>query len=264
MVPPGNVLSYQSEHHSHTLPCMSNRPHGLGFFKPTAWVYCSPAVLPANHAYSPNCFSSSPKGNVIFVPARHAYSHWASVGRRYVSPAFSFPALNSKTVSVVQNAVASFHSTRWNLVATGRRRGERKMGSSQGFLSCGCKFSHVGASFQLALAFDTMKSCRHKRYRHLILNEFRTGGGDLVGPRRGIQRQDETDRQENLWLENAARPRNRDVSPDEAHPTRAGNISQILLRRLFQRAVSANWEKGTKTAKAEARARAQRARSSSR
>jgi len=47
----------------------------------------------------------------------------------------------------------------------------------------GCEFSHVGASFQLALAFDTMKSCRHKRYRHLILNWFRAGGSDLIGRR---------------------------------------------------------------------------------
>jgi len=89
---------------------------------------------------------------------------------------------------------------------------------------CGCEFSHVGASFQLALPFDKMeilspqetrwKSCRHKRYRHLILNWFRTGGGDLVGSCRGIQRQGETDRQKSLWIENAARHRNRDVSPD--------------------------------------------------
>ena len=31
----------------------------------------------------------------------------------------------------------------------------------RGSLNCGSKFSHVGASFQLAHAFDTMKSCRH-------------------------------------------------------------------------------------------------------
>ena len=71
-------------------------------------------------------------------------------------------------------------------------------------LNCGSKFSHVGASFQLALSLDKMKSCRHKRYRHLILGWFR-----------------------------------------------AGNIPQILLRSLFQRAVSANGKKGSTTAKAE-------------
>ena len=88
--------------------------------------------------------------------------------------------------------------------------------------------SHVGASFQLAHAFDKMeilspqerwvrvcpcgcefstctsptrwKSCRHKRYRHLILNWFRTGGNDLIGRRRGIQRQGETLTQSTLEL----------------------------------------------------------------
>ena len=54
---------------------------------------------------------------------------------------------------------------------------------------------------------DKMKSCRHKRHRHLILSWFR-----------------------------------------------AENIPPILLRSLLQRAASANGEKGTKTAKAEARA----------
>jgi len=67
-------------------------------------------------------------------------------------------------------------------------------------------FSHVGASFQLALAFDQMKSCRHKRHRHLILSWFR-----------------------------------------------AENIPQILLRRFFEEGSFSQWEKGTKTAKAEAR-----------
>ena len=104
---------------------------------------------------------------------------------------------------------------------------------------------------------DTMKSCRHKRYRNLILDWFRTGDNDLIGRRRGIQRQGETYRQKSLWLENAARHRNRDVSPDRAHPSRAGNISPILLRSLLQRAASEGsfsyGKKGTKTAKAEAR-----------
>jgi|GEM_PF-1659774 len=59
-----------------------------------------------------------------------------------------------------------------------------------------------------------MKSCRHKRCRHVILNWFRTGGNDLIGRRRGIQRQGETDRQKSVRLENAARHRNRDVSCD--------------------------------------------------
>jgi len=60
------------------------------------------------------------------------------------------------------------------------------------FSHVAASFSHVGASFQLAHAFDKMKSCRHKRSRHPILNWFRTGGNDLIGRRRGIQRQGET------------------------------------------------------------------------
>ena len=88
---------------------------------------------------------------------------------------------------------------------------------------CGCKFSHVGASFLLWVRVfscgceffnlhfpDTMtrwKSCRHK---------------DIPAEKPGI--------------ENAASRRNRTVSPDGVHPTRAGNIPQILLRKLFQRA----------------------------
>ena len=68
----------------------------------------------------------------------------------------------------------------------------------------------MGASFQLAHAFDKMKSCRHKKgqrkschhksHRHLILKWFRTEGGDLIGRRRGIQRQGKTDRQKNHGL----------------------------------------------------------------
>ena len=107
--------------------------------------------------------------------------------------------------------------------------------------------------FQLAHAFDKMKSCRHKTYRHLILSWFRSGGNDLIGRRRGIYRQGETDRQKSLWIKNAARQRTRDVSPD-GELARAENIPPILLRSLLQRAVSANGKKGTKTAKAEASA----------
>jgi len=132
----------------------------------------------------------------------------------------------------------------------GEEEGRERWDRARGFLNCGSKFSHVGASFQLALAFDKMKSCRHKRYRHLILSWFRAGGSDLIGRRRGIQRQGATDRQKSLWIENAARPRNLTVSPDRVHPTRAEMYPPILLRRLCQRAVSANGKKVTKTAKA--------------
>ena len=47
-----------------------------------------------------------------------------------------------------------------------RRHKEKRRGKKDwdelGFLNCGRKFSHVGASFQLAHSFDTMKSRRHK------------------------------------------------------------------------------------------------------
>ena len=69
--------------------------------------------------------------------------------------------------------------------------------------SCGCEFSNLHFP-------DTMtrwKSCRHK---------------DIPAEKPGI--------------ENAASRRNRTVSPDGVHPTRAGNTPQILLRKLFQRA----------------------------
>ena len=135
----------------------------------------------------------------------------------------------------------------------------------QGF-PCGCKFSHVAASFpmwlqvfnlqdrqdeilspqerwaasfpmwvqvfNLHLPSTRWRSCRHKRHRHLILHWFRTGGSDLIGRRRGIQRQGETDRQKSLWFDNAARHQNRTVSPD-GKPTRARNIPQILLGWLI-------------------------------
>ena len=42
---------------------------------------------------------------------------------------------------------------------------------------------------------DKMKSCRHKAYRQLILNGFRSGVNDLIGRCQGIQRQGEINRQ---------------------------------------------------------------------
>ena len=85
---------------------------------------------------------------------------------------------------------------------------------SQGHLNCGLQVFPCGCEFSTCTSPTRWKSCRHKRYRHLILNWFRTGGGDLIGRRRGIQRQGETDWQKSLWIENAARHRNRAVSPD--------------------------------------------------
>jgi len=41
-----------------------------------------------------------------------------------------------------------------------------------GYRAIATAFSMWVQVFQLALAFDKMKSCRHKRYRNLILNWF--------------------------------------------------------------------------------------------
>src|SRR5262249_37499346 len=94
--PCGSMLSagasryaaYQSDVHSHTLPCMSARPHGLSGNVPTGAGFCrySPGgadaygYLPLEWAWAVETFSPVQNGPV--VPARHAYSHSASVGRR--------------------------------------------------------------------------------------------------------------------------------------------------------------------------------------
>ena len=44
-VPPESFSPYQSEYHSHTLPCMSNNPAGLGFFKPTVLLLLGMVLL---------------------------------------------------------------------------------------------------------------------------------------------------------------------------------------------------------------------------
>ncbi len=97
--------SYQFEQNSDTFPCMSYRPHLLGSFIPTACV-----VLPlfsSNHSYLLSCETSSPKLWAVVVPARHAYSHSASVGNRYLRPA-ACSALRADSFS--QNSIASSQS----------------------------------------------------------------------------------------------------------------------------------------------------------
>jgi len=49
--PPPNVASYQSAHHSETFPCMSNKPHGLGFFSATL---CSLPPGPIFYSWRPS------------------------------------------------------------------------------------------------------------------------------------------------------------------------------------------------------------------
>src|SRR5262245_38661325 len=60
---------------------MSYRPHALGFFLPTGCVSSSEFS-----AYQATSLSES--GNGVDDPARAAYSHSASVGRRYRYPSF--------------------------------------------------------------------------------------------------------------------------------------------------------------------------------
>ena len=58
----------------------------LAFFSPTGCV--CPASCRSYHAYSPKpAFFVPEEYHVVVLPARHAYSHSASVGKRYVRPA---------------------------------------------------------------------------------------------------------------------------------------------------------------------------------
>src|ERR1700722_5521769 len=88
-----------SEHHCQTLPCMSNRPQAFGSFIATECV--CPLLLSAYQPATAIAASASPVLYCPLVPARQAYSHSASVGRRYVFP--------SIWLSFLQNATASNH-----------------------------------------------------------------------------------------------------------------------------------------------------------
>src|SRR5262249_11953667 len=94
---------------------MSYRPHLFGLYDPTLLV---------RRRYSP--FSAPPKGKLplklpsllerdlptwkgVSVPARQQYSHSASVGRRYLRPAFFSSAL---ALSLARNCWTSSHETR--------------------------------------------------------------------------------------------------------------------------------------------------------
>src|SRR5262245_58065287 len=104
-----------SEVHSATLPCMSNRYQALHLYEPTAAVnalvsfhfctqvaadHASRRVISAMFSASSRLLSLSPVQNRVFVSARQAHSHSASVGNRYRTP--------SRLLSHSQNAVASF------------------------------------------------------------------------------------------------------------------------------------------------------------
>jgi hypothetical protein len=71
----------QSFTHSRTLPNMSCKPRAFAALPPTACVWLP--ELPLNHAIVPTVASSLlPLLNAVVVPARHAYSHSASLGNR--------------------------------------------------------------------------------------------------------------------------------------------------------------------------------------
>ena len=79
--PLGSVCSFpsyshsnQSLVHSQTFPSMSNKPHALGFFSATLFVD-EPLFSPYQAMSSSFAYRGSQD------PARHAYSHSASVGR---------------------------------------------------------------------------------------------------------------------------------------------------------------------------------------
>ena len=93
---------------------MSYRPQALALFLPTGCVFLPLFLL--YQAYGPKPLSASPKLNRVFLPARHAYSHSASVGRRTALPVFLDRAL--------QNSTASFHDT----CSTGLVRPENLLG----------------------------------------------------------------------------------------------------------------------------------------
>ncbi len=73
--------------HSATFPCMSYSPHVFGALVETGCV--RPCAFALYHAKRPSFPSSSPKQYAPSDPARHACSHSASVGSRYLRPVFS-------------------------------------------------------------------------------------------------------------------------------------------------------------------------------
>ena len=71
----------RSKHHSPALPNTSKSPSGLGRSEPTG-QHISLGLLAKAQAYWGIASSSPPKKRLVVVPARQAYSHSASVGKR--------------------------------------------------------------------------------------------------------------------------------------------------------------------------------------
>src|SRR5262245_56023474 len=104
-VPPGSLAWYQSRHHSNVLPCMSCRPHALAGYFPTftALPMEGPSSAPLyglSLKFACLVLSLSPNDVAVFVPARQAYSHWASVGRRNSQSFGSVPSFLPSSVSL--------------------------------------------------------------------------------------------------------------------------------------------------------------------
>src|SRR5688572_24704548 len=70
---------------------MSCSPHGFGFLSPTRPGLLTSLLTSSfsHQAHSVIIDGSSPKNHVVVGPARQAYSHSASLGRRYFFPVFS-------------------------------------------------------------------------------------------------------------------------------------------------------------------------------
>src|SRR5438874_11266866 len=91
---------------------MSQSPQGLAGYEPTL------TARPSDGPGSPPLYgwplklaclllSLSPNAVAVVVPARQAYSHWASVGKRNSQSLGRLPARWPRSVSLVQNDSAS-------------------------------------------------------------------------------------------------------------------------------------------------------------
>ena len=121
---PASILSYQSKHHSHTFPLISCKPSAFFRFSPAGWV-----LLSELSPYHATAFVSSALFQSAFAPLalfslvshtspylsalvlslpchRAAYSHSASVGRRY-----PFLPISAYAASHAAPSVASFNTT---------------------------------------------------------------------------------------------------------------------------------------------------------
>src|ERR1051326_2387028 len=90
--PASGFAAYQSDVHSDTLPCMSAKPHGFSGNVPTG-----AGDLPLTFACAGD--NVSPVENGPVVPARHAYSHPASVGKQKCTGGHLYPRVRDARAS---------------------------------------------------------------------------------------------------------------------------------------------------------------------